>query len=159
MKIYLAHALTGAPEEFRQRMLALRQSLNQIPGVHVLEFNWIPGVGPDRTKNTYVFDMDKVNQADLVVGILDHPSIGLGMEIHERCHKDTPMLLFYRIGSRVSQIVSDCITWHRDLIPPGNRDCPSGLYDPIAYSSDEDVLGMVEKWIRERGREIYNQIG
>ena len=159
MKIYLAHALTGAPEGFRQRMFALRQLFNSVSNVSVLAFNWIPGVGPDKTKNTYSYDMTQVHDACLMVGVLDHPSIGLGMEIEKRCLLQRPMRLFYPAGSRVSQIVNDCILMHRKcrLDPFTNRHFVRSeldivtsqtiIPDPIGYSSDAEIVGCVENLV------------
>ena len=131
----MSHALTFAPEEFRQRMALLRKAVNGIPGTEVLEFNWILGVGADRTKNAYVNDMGRVREADLMVSILDHPSVGLGLEIHERCRHGGPIYMFYPQGTELNQIIEDCASEHR-------------LSKPTEYSSDKEIVKAIADWAR-----------
>lgn len=131
-------------------MLALRKSLNRLPGVEVLEFNWISGKGPDLSKNTFVCDMGNVHQADLMVGVLDYPSTGLGMEILERCKISRPMLLFHSVGTRVSQIVRDCILYHQSIACAVKA---AELPDPIEFDHLEHIVYTTDCWIRSHPKD------
>ncbi len=145
--IYLAHALTGASKEFVDRMLALRNEINQLGGVQVLEFNWKPGKGPDKAINTYAHDMAQVRRADLMVAILDYPSTGLGMEILMRCQREDPILLFHQLGSPVSKMATDCIRWYRRDPVVGSEHL-SELHDPVIYYGNDEIVDAVNKWLR-----------
>jgi hypothetical protein len=137
MKIYLAHALTNAPEEFRQRMFRLRDTLASIPNIEILRFAWIDGVGPKPGVNVYEYDMNCVSEADLVVAILDHFSFGVGMEIQKRSQIKRPMLIFAPTGMKVPKIITDCLVYH-------NAEGPRMLLDPVTYSSEKDIIDFIK---------------
>jgi hypothetical protein len=133
----------------------LRNVFNHLPNVEVLRFAWIDGVGPDTSvTDIYQFDMQHVRTGTLMVGVLDHPSFGLGMEIQERCVKQLPLMPFFPRGMLVPRIVTDCIKGHKSAIMLRQRIAwhaqAANLFDPIEYTSDEQIVHIVADWVHAR---------
>nr|AIA18953.1 Nucleoside 2-deoxyribosyltransferase [uncultured bacterium] len=146
LKIYLAHSLTQAPAELLARMKILRQALKDIPGVEVLDFAWERGPKFNEQVNVYEYDMNCVREADLVVAVLDNISSGTSMEIQSRCQMSgQPLVCFFKKGIRVSKIIADCITFHRN-----KNASADALPDPIEYSDDQEIIEYVTRWVRAR---------
>lgn len=107
--IYVGMALSGAPEVFREEFQhTLKEQLRTIPEVSVLDFFWTAvGREAGNDKEVYTYDKDQAESADLAIFILDHPSIGLGMEIQLRAATKRPSLYFVhrQPPSRVSRMV------------------------------------------------------
>ncbi len=104
--IYVGMALTDAPEEFRTIFHdELKSKLREIPGVKVLDFFWVSN-GPIAGDDIEVYNLDESHSqnADLFVAVLDHPSIGLGMEIMIRHFAKKPALLLAKEGKRISRM-------------------------------------------------------
>ncbi len=77
MKLYVGCALNYAPEEFRQRVEALKNILRK--DYDVLEF---VGLVKGTPRDVYVHDIHEcVGECDAFVAICDYPSIGLGYEL------------------------------------------------------------------------------
>ncbi len=154
MKIYIAHALTHATEEFRQRMFRLRDSIGRLPGARILKFNWIPGQGPDPTVNSYDNDIQHVIDADLVVVVRsEFKSEGLPMEIQKRCECGKPLLLFSPRSEKIASIVPDCIASWRKKHASNGIECE--LYDPLLFDNDQEIINAVQKWIALRNKSTY----
>ena len=149
VRIYLGHALTGAPKEFVSRMLLLRNSIKQLPDVEVLEFNWIPGLGPDPKVDTYELDSRNVRRAHLAVGILDYPSIGLGFELQIRIQEKLPLFCFVPQGQEVTHLLSCAIIGVRKKILEYGEltQWAGGFPDPMEYANDEEIVGTIHEWV------------
>lgn len=109
--IYIGMALTHAPAEFRDVFqVALKTKLRLIPDVDVRDFFWVTrGEFAGTDTEVYEWDKEQAEQADLFVAILDHPSIGLGMEIMIRAETGKPTLYFGEKGTRVSRMLHGLI--------------------------------------------------
>jgi nucleoside 2-deoxyribosyltransferase len=142
MKIYLAHALSNASKDFHQRMITLRQRLNSIPDVSVLQFAWIDGVGPREGINVYEHDMKCVNEADIMVAVLDHFSFGVGMEIQRRCQLHKPLRCFAFDGMKVPKIIIDCMGFYK------KEDPKSDFVPVVFYKSDDDLFKTISASLR-----------
>lgn len=105
--IYVGMALTDAPEEFRTIFHDdLKNKLRAIPGIKVLDFYWVshsPTGGDDI--EVYNLNEQHSKNADLLVAIVDHPSIGLGMEIMLRHAMGKPSLFFAHKDKRVTRML------------------------------------------------------
>ncbi len=117
--IYLALALTHAPEEFKKRFDVELRSLLRKSGYELLDF---VGLKNGTAEDVYNHDTDCVRTADLMVAICDEPSIGLGMEIKERTTAKKPLLLCWKRGTTITRmvigaaIVEKCMTCQYDTL-------------------------------------------
>lgn len=151
-KIYFAHALTNAPDEFRERMFRLRGRIAKIPEVTILDYNWVPGKGPLESINTFEKDQGQVRYADLLVAVIDVTALGLGGEINCRLEIKKPLLVFFPMGTKVTRYVTDGIRHVRQhLIRKGKngiafRDFP----DPIGYANDNHIYTVVNQWVYDQ---------
>jgi hypothetical protein len=104
-------ALTHAPAEFRDVFqVALKTKLRLLPNVDVLDFFWVTrGELAGTDIEVYEWDKEQAEQADLFVAILDHPSIGLGIEIMIREQSGKPTLYFAETDTRVSRMIHGLI--------------------------------------------------
>lgn len=136
-KLYIACALTHAPEEFRQMIFRLR-TLFQEAGFEILEFAWKDG--PRHDVNIYELDMyQRLDEADVVVAVCDYPSIGLGMELERAFahhYADTTftrrpqVFAFAGTDMKVSKIVPDALAHY-------------GFPSQVFYKEPEDIVAYV----------------
>lgn len=76
-KLYVGCGLTHAPEEFKQEVLRFRNALEK--DFDVLKF---VGISPETpAAQVYQHDIACVQASDLLVGVCDENSTGLGMEM------------------------------------------------------------------------------
>ncbi len=104
-------ALTYAPVEFREEFqVVLKEKLRLLPDVTVLDFYWIAHseLG-GRDQDVYIWDKEQTENADLFIAIVDHPSIGLGMEIMLRHATGKPVLYFAEEGRKVARMLTGLI--------------------------------------------------
>lgn len=97
--IYVGMGLTHAPKEFRNDFQhELKDGLRTLPEVEVLDFYGVDldSVGEGVEVDVYELDRSHTENADLCVFIVDHHSIGLGMEIALRLVAGKPMIVFAR---------------------------------------------------------------
>ena len=100
MKIYLAHSLTQAPEEFKQEMLGLKEQLKA--KYEVLEFKGLVAGTP---KDVYEHDTRCVKDCDLLLAEVSRPAIGLGFEIATALHLNKKVLAVAKEAAKVSRLV------------------------------------------------------
>lgn len=102
-KLYVGMALTEAPEEFRGAFQAeIKKGLSTLE-VEILDF-----IGLENGTEVDVYNHDRTctERADLCVFIVDHPSIGLGMEIAFREVSNQPYMVFAKEGKRVTRMLT-----------------------------------------------------
>ena len=101
--IYVGMALTVSPKDFRTTFYnELNEKLQQLPEVDVLYF-LDPSTGtPEKALE---HNRTMLKQADLMIGICDFPSTGLGMEIVERHNLGKPLLLFAHKDATITRMV------------------------------------------------------
>lgn len=103
-KVYVGMALTEAPEEFRVNFQReLKESLGSIQGLEILDF---VGLEAGTDIDVYNHDAKCTRESDLCVFIVDHPSIGLGMEIAMREAAGKPFMVFAKDGKRVTRMLT-----------------------------------------------------
>jgi hypothetical protein len=104
MDIYVGMGLTQAPVEFRVGFQnELKKQLRRSVDITVLDFIGLEGGTPSRV---YEYDRSCTEKADLCIFIVDHPSIGLGMEIAFRLASKKPMLVFAREEASVTRMLT-----------------------------------------------------
>lgn len=100
MKIYFAHSLTQAPEEFKAEMLEFRENLKI--KYEVLEyFELIMG----EPKDIFSHDIKCVRGCDLLLAEVSYPAIGLGFEIATALQLDKKVLCCAKEDAKVSRLV------------------------------------------------------
>lgn len=107
--MYVGMGLTQAPKEFRNDFQhELKTGLRALPDVEVLDFYGVDfdSVGEGVEVDVYELDRSHTENADLCVFIVDHPSIGLGMEIALRLTTGKPMLVFARDELRITRMLT-----------------------------------------------------
>lgn len=100
MKIYLAHSLTQAPEEFKSEMLKLRAKLQE--KYEVLVFK---GLVDGTLKEVYEHDVLCVKDCDLLLADVTYPAIGLGFEIATGLELGKKVVAVAKEGAKVSRLV------------------------------------------------------
>lgn len=102
--VYVGMALTEAPEAFRVDFQhELKKALGRIYGIEILDF---VGLEDGTEVDVYNHDRKCTEGADLCVFIVDHPSIGLGMEIVLREVSGGPLMVFAEEGRRVTRMLT-----------------------------------------------------
>lgn len=145
--IYVGMALSGAPESFREEFQKeLKDSLRTIMDVSVLDFSWTSH-GPEANTDTSVYELDKTHteSADLCVFILDHASLGLGMEIMIRHHTGKPALFFVYKNPpmRTSRMVLGFVEVNQ--------------YSLVIYESVADIFHTVQQYFADNAKLRINE--
>ncbi len=146
----MAHALSEAPVEFRQRMFLLRDKLNGLENTVVLPFAWDPVKGPaPENCDVYMHDVVRVGTADLMVMVCEYPSTGMGGEFERRVGLRTPLLVFTPRGKRVSRFVSDGIKQVRKSYCDEHD--PNSMFewpDAFEYGTDDEIFRIISGWVK-----------
>lgn len=100
MKIYLAHSLTQAPEEFKTEMIKLRELLKT--KYEVLIFKGLIDGTPE---DVYRHDVQCVKDCDLLLAEVSYPAIGLGFEIATAINQSKKILAVAKKDAKVSRLV------------------------------------------------------
>ncbi len=103
-KLYVGCALTHAEEDFRQSVEKFKENLRKAD-YEVLDFLWVLDDDPT-PKQVYEWDIKGcVKNCDVLVGICDHPSLGLGFEIGEAVRMGKRVILIAHNETKVSRLV------------------------------------------------------
>lgn len=130
ISIYVGMALSDAPEEFRVDFQnQLKAWLRMIPDIEVKDFF---GLGSGTAGEVYALDRHYVLSSDLMIAIMDHPSLGLGGEVQLRVDSRKPLLPFRHNTTKVSRY------------PLGAFDL-NGIHCH-AYHDISDIVSVVRSW-------------
>ncbi|MCF7819923.1 MAG: hypothetical protein K9M44_00425 [Candidatus Pacebacteria bacterium] len=133
IKVYVACALTHAPESFKLEVEKFKEKLSKI--CHMLYFKGISDKNSPR--EVYLHDIRAcVEEAGLVVAICDHASIGLGYEIAVQAEK--------KQGAVLAVASKDALVTKLILDPP-LKDFSFRRYENLI----EDVYAMVLKKLKQ----------
>lgn len=100
MKIYLAHSLTQAPEDFKAKMQNFREQLKT--QYEVLEFL---GLVAGTAEDVFLHDVQCVTDCDLLLAEVSYPAIGLGFEIATALQLNKRVLAVAQNEANVSRLV------------------------------------------------------
>ncbi|MCL5774942.1 MAG: hypothetical protein M1333_01890 [Patescibacteria group bacterium] len=100
MKIYLAHSLTQAPEDFKTEMLEFREKLKA--QYEVLEYM---GLINGTAEDVFRHDVKCVTDCDLLLAEVSYPAIGLGFEIATALQLNKKVLAVAKETAKVSRLV------------------------------------------------------
>ncbi len=107
MKIYLAHSLTYAPDEFVQEMSRLRHMLKQT--FEVLDFFSIKPSHPlgnsQTVEDVYSHDIACVKACDMVLAEVSYPATALGFEIATALDLGKKVLAVGKKEAKVSRLI------------------------------------------------------
>jgi hypothetical protein len=100
-KVYVACALTYAPQDFVEGIKILKEKLSE--KFEVLDF---VGTGGE-PKEIYEWDIHHcVKNADIIIALCDFPSIGLGYEMATMLEKyNKPVFAFAHNDAKVTKLV------------------------------------------------------
>ena len=100
--VYVGAALTNASSTLRQAIPAFKQLLRDRTDSIVLRW-----VGTDIAigEGFYQRDLGNVQMCDVMIAIVDEPSIGLGMELGQAISEGKPTLCLYNETSKISRMV------------------------------------------------------
>ncbi len=103
-KVYVGCALTHADEQFRSSVEDFKNSLRE-KGYEVLDFLWVMDKDPTPGQ-VYEWDIKNcVKNCDALVGICDHPSLGLGFEIGEAVRMNKQVILIAHEDTKITRLV------------------------------------------------------
>jgi len=100
-KLYVGCGLTGAPQHFTEEVESLKRSLAN-------DFEVFDFIGLEKGTSADVYNWDIghcVADCDVLVGICDYPSLGLGWEMSKAVGMGTPTLAVAHTTSRVTRLV------------------------------------------------------
>jgi 2'-deoxynucleoside 5'-phosphate N-hydrolase len=100
MKIYVAAALTHAPEEFKQRIEDLKKLLRRRH--EVLEFM---GLIKGTAQDVYRHDIDCVKNCDVLLADCSYPALGLGFEIATALQLNKTVLAISYVDAKVTRLI------------------------------------------------------
>ena len=99
-KIYLACALTYAPEEFKKSIEAFKEKLRK--RFEVLDFL---GLVEGTPRDVFLKDTKNVTSCDILIADCSYPAIGLGYEIALALQFDKPVLAIAQDDAKVTRLV------------------------------------------------------
>lgn len=109
MKFYIAGALTHSADLDKSRKLYEEIGRKLEEGVHeayIPHLHTDPELDPDASpKEVYRMDMDAIKDADMVVAILDQPSLGVGAEVAEALCRGKEVVGFASTSAKVSRYI------------------------------------------------------
>lgn len=102
IKIYVGCAIKHAPSEFVRQVKGFREELEKHPRFEVLKF-----LGRGSPEEIFEWDIKRcVDQADVMVAIVDLPSTGLGYEMATHYEKNgRPLLVVAHRDAVVSGLI------------------------------------------------------
>lgn len=101
-RIYVGCSLTQAPERFRDEIEQYKESLRGA-GHEVLDFI---GLENGTAEDVYRWDIERcVRTCDVLVGVCDYPSIGLGWELNEATGLGKEVLAVAHEQSQITRLV------------------------------------------------------
>lgn len=101
-KLYVGCSLTMAPEAFKAEVEAFKDAL-RAEGYEVFDFVGLVNGTPE---DVYRWDIGHcVEDCDVLIGICDEPSIGLGWEMGEAVRLGKPVLAVAHLDSKVTRLV------------------------------------------------------
>jgi len=99
--LYVGCGLTNAPEEFKESVEVLKDTLKK--NYNVFDF---VGLTAGTAEDVYQWDIEHcVADCDMFVGVCDYPSTGLGWELNEAISLDKPVLGVAHEKSIVTRLV------------------------------------------------------
>lgn len=102
-KLYVGCSLTQAPEEFKESVEGLKIVLRQ-RGYEVFDF---VGLVNGTAEEVYRWDIGHcVKACDLLVGICDYPSIGLGWELATSVRLGKQTLAVAHVDASVTRLIA-----------------------------------------------------
>ena len=131
MKLYLGMALTQAPEEFREKFCTeLKAALAKQGSIELLEFI---GLTAGTSADVYHHDRACTEEADLCLFVVDHPSIGLGMEIMIRQAINKPMIVCAHKDAEITRMLLGM--------------CEANDIPFIRYTTVEEICSEVQRFL------------
>jgi nucleoside 2-deoxyribosyltransferase len=100
--VYVGAALTNASGRLKNVIPQFKQLLRDKTDTIVLR--WV-GMESEVDEGFYARDLGNVQMCDVMIAIVDEPSIGLGMEIAQAILERKPLLCLYKEGSTVSRML------------------------------------------------------
>ena len=115
IKVYVGCALTHASPQFIEKVTAFREALDREDHFEVLRFS---GLGTFKKGEVYHQDINLcLGAADMFLAIADHPSLGLGFELHEAVKgRGIPTLITHHHSRVVSDLALDLTHHFRQLV-------------------------------------------
>lgn len=99
--LYVGCGLTHAPELFAEQVESFKNAIRE-EGHEVYDF---VGLTDGTPQDVYEWDLRCVRRCDALIGVIDYPATGLGMEVNEALHLQTPTLLVAHEDSKVSRML------------------------------------------------------
>lgn len=131
-KIYVGMGLTQAPKEFREDFQKeLKDALRVLPDIEILDFIGLAG---STKEEVYTYDKSCTESADLAIFIVNHPSIGLGMEIVYRQQTGKSMLICAHADAKITRMLLGMCSV---------EDVPFHHYNEVS-----DIVSLVQKTIQ-----------
>jgi hypothetical protein len=101
-RIYVGCSLTQAPEQFRDEVAGYKESLRDA-GYEVFDFI---GLENGTAADVYRWDIEHcVSDCDILVGVCDYPSLGLGWELNEATRLGKEVLAIAHKQSSISRLI------------------------------------------------------
>lgn len=102
--VYVGSSVTNASEQLLDFVARFKQDLRLISTAHVIE--WVGKDSPMTIHDFYRKDLNNVRNCDVMVAIVDEPSIGLGIEIREALAIHKPLICIHKKGTQVSRLLA-----------------------------------------------------
>lgn len=97
--VYVASGVTNAPDSFRDFVQDFKQKLRATTSALVLE--WIERDSPAVVDDFFRRDLNNVSLCDVMIALVDEPSIGLGMEIEKAIVEKKRILCLHNEKNKV----------------------------------------------------------
>jgi nucleoside 2-deoxyribosyltransferase len=100
IKIYLAHSLTQASDEFKNDMQKLKGILKS--QYEIIEFL---GLNAGNAEDVYEYDTGCIKKCDWLVAEISHASLGVGFEIATALNNNKKVFAFAKPDIKISRMI------------------------------------------------------
>jgi hypothetical protein len=172
MNVYVACGLTHVPRGEFQAYVALihrlAASIRAVPSVQQVRYALVDSdpqlaakTATERPRLCYLWDKKMVEDADVVVAELTHPSTGVGIELQIAECRETPLILLYSTAPKnradpVRYVNPDAVS-HDLQIGEGYLSLMilglPGVVNVIGYSSEDEAVARTCDAVRVLARE------
>lgn len=101
--VYVAAGVTHAPETLEDFVIEFKKRLRLATPAIVID--WVGKDSPVQLSQFYQRNINNVRESDVMIAIVDEPSIGLGMEIHDAISLAKPLICLHREDKPVSRLL------------------------------------------------------
>lgn len=101
--VYVAASVTHAPDSLEDFVANFKKELRTATSAIVID--WVGKNSPVQVEQFYKRNLNNVRESDVMIALVDEPSIGLGMEIQEAIAMGKPLICLHHEDRTISRLL------------------------------------------------------